>query len=93
MYFDIKVQKTEMNLLDESKNATTAAALAAAYERGDLTPLAVAEQCIALAQATRGVFTQLTADRARAQAARSTARWQAGTPLGPVDGVDRKSVV
>lgn len=76
-----------MNLLDESKNATTAAALAAAYERGDLTPLAVAEQCIALAQATRGVFTQLTADRARAQAARSTARWQAGTPLGPLDGV------
>ncbi|MGJ7572047.1 amidase [Variovorax sp. RB2P76] len=76
-----------MNLSDEVKNAMTATALVAAYGRGDLTPLAVAELFLARAQATRGVFTQVTEDRALAQAAQSTARWQAGAALGPLDGV------
>lgn len=82
-----KYKNDRMNLSDEVKNAMTATALAAAYERGDLTPLAVAELCLARAQATRGVFTRITADRALAQAAQSTARWQAGAALGPLDGV------
>lgn len=65
----------------------TASALAAAYGRGDVTPLTVAEWCLGRAEGTRGVFTQLTAERALAQAALSTARWRSGAVLGPLDGV------
>lgn len=72
---------------DEAHRATTARTLAAAYARRELTPMEVAERCLARAQNARGVFTQVTASRALAQAERATARWRAGTPLGPMDGV------
>ncbi|WP_256222699.1 amidase [Variovorax sp. PDC80] len=75
-----------MNFTD-AQQATTASALAAAYARRELTPTQVAERCLARAQTARGVFTQLTVSRALAQAERATARWRAGTPLGPMDGV------
>ncbi|WP_296799223.1 amidase family protein [Variovorax sp.] len=73
--------------VDTAHQATTAGALAAAYARRELTPTQVAERCLARAQTARGVFTQLTVSRALAQAERATARWRAGTPLGPMDGV------
>ncbi|WP_398500997.1 amidase [Variovorax sp.] len=72
---------------DTAHQATTASALAAAYARRELTPTQVAERCLARAQTARGVFTQLTVSRALAQAERATARWRAGMPLGPMDGV------
>ncbi|MFE8644426.1 amidase [Sphingomonas sp. NCPPB 2930] len=76
-----------MILSNPANEPMLASALAAAYERGEVTPLAVAERCLARAQRTRSVFTQLTAERALAQAARSTARWHSGAALGPLDGV------
>jgi aspartyl-tRNA(Asn)/glutamyl-tRNA(Gln) amidotransferase subunit A len=85
MYFDNKVQNKRIMNFDEAHQA--ASALAAAYARRELTPTQVAERCLARAQAARGVFTQLTVSRALAQAERATARWRAGTPLGPMDGV------
>ncbi len=87
MYFDNKVQNKRIMNFDEAHQATTASALAAAYARRELTPTQVAERCLARAQTARGVFTQLTVSRALAQAERATARWRAGTPLGPMDGV------
>ncbi len=87
MYFDNKVQNKRIMNFDEAHQATTAGALAAAYARRELTPTQVAERCLARAQTARGVFTQLTVSRALAQAERATARWRAGTPLGPMDGV------
>lgn len=86
MYFDVKVQKINEDPGTMQK-AVTVKALAAAYEQRDITPTEVAEQCLAHAEETRGVFTQITAARARAQAEQSTARWRAGAPLGPLDGV------
>lgn len=65
----------------------TAAELATAYATGRLTPSDAAELCLQTAQSTRAVFTCITADRAREEARQSTARWQAGRPLGPLDGV------
>ncbi len=77
MYFVIKVQNKRIMNFDTAHQATTAGALAAAYARRELTPTQVAERCLARAQAARGVFTQLTASRALAQAERATARWRA----------------
>jgi Asp-tRNA(Asn)/Glu-tRNA(Gln) amidotransferase A subunit family amidase len=64
--------------------------LADAFRRGETTPLAqldrVLERLDALEPGLRA-FVHLNRDAARAQAAESTARWQAGRPLSPVDGM------
>lgn len=65
----------------------TATGLHAAYVAGELTPSDATEACLAAASATQAVFTCVTADRARQEARQSTARWRAGQPLGPLDGV------
>ena len=61
-----------------------------AYASGRDTPVDAAERALAGAEndpACAGVFIGLTADRARREARASAARWRAGLPLGPLDGV------
>jgi aspartyl-tRNA(Asn)/glutamyl-tRNA(Gln) amidotransferase subunit A len=65
----------------------TAVQLAAAYADGRVTPADAAETCLRRASASQAVFTCITADRAREEAEQSTARWRAGRPLSPLDGV------
>ena len=63
-------------------------ALHAAYRAGRADPVAVAQQCLERARAAEpGLFTCLLEARALAEAQASRARWQAGQPLGPLDGV------
>lgn len=71
-------------------NMMTSAGLTAAYRRGDLSPVDVAEAALAVVtgplDALNGVSSHdagLTMDAARA----SADRWKTGTPLGPLDGV------
>ena len=72
---------------------STVADYAAAYQGGRTTPLAMAERLLArIDESDRGAtplkaFVALDADDVRAQAKASTARWAAGQPLGPLDGV------
>ena len=62
--------------------------LHAAYRSGALTPLAVAEQCLAAAAAgDPALFTTLTRERALLEAQCSTLRWAQGRALGPLDGI------
>ncbi len=59
-----------------------------AYREGRADPLAVANHCLAQARtAEPGLFTCLLEARALAEAQASRARWKAGQPLGPLDGV------
>jgi Asp-tRNA(Asn)/Glu-tRNA(Gln) amidotransferase A subunit family amidase len=64
-----------------------------AYASGALDPCAVAEQVIAaIAASDRGdtplrAFIAVNPNDLRAQAEASAARWRAGAPLGPLDGV------
>jgi Asp-tRNA(Asn)/Glu-tRNA(Gln) amidotransferase A subunit family amidase len=64
-----------------------------AYRAGDLTPLDVAERLTAAMADAEAADPPLRAiidahaDDLRDQAAASAARWAAGTPLGPLDGV------
>jgi aspartyl-tRNA(Asn)/glutamyl-tRNA(Gln) amidotransferase subunit A len=67
-----------------------ATALARAYGDGRLSPLDVAEDCLARIarwQPHANAFTHIDAEGARAAARASAARWRAGTPRGPLDGV------
>lgn len=61
-----------------------------AFAAGRDTPLAFLERCLA-AIATRepeiGAFVAMNVEGAREAAARSAARWQAGKPLSPIDGM------
>lgn len=72
---------------------TTAATLHAAYADGRLRPTDVLRQVRAAVDArqfgnvTWSPYVHLTWDDAEAAAAQSDARWAAGTPLGPLDGV------
>ena len=62
--------------------------LHAAYQRRQLRPSQVVERSLALARASEpGLFTCLLEERALAEARASDARWDAGRPLGPLDGV------
>jgi aspartyl-tRNA(Asn)/glutamyl-tRNA(Gln) amidotransferase subunit A len=66
-----------------------AEALIALYARGALSPveaLAAVRARIAADNPTINAFAVLN-DEAAAEAARSEARWRAGRPLGPIDGV------
>ncbi|MBB3302206.1 amidase/aspartyl-tRNA(Asn)/glutamyl-tRNA(Gln) amidotransferase subunit A [Rhizobium sp. BK077] len=64
-------------------------ALTAAYQTGVLSPVDVARAALARAAEIEpfNAFTFLDADGALAAAAASEARWRAGAPASPVDGV------
>ena len=65
-----------------------ASALHAAYRSGQLRPSQVVAQSLAAARGSEpGLFICLTEARAMAEAQASDARWDAGQPLGPLDGV------
>lgn len=64
--------------------------LTVAYARGTLSPVEVIEATLAHAEAVNPVVNALFSIRpeeARTAARASEARWRAGTPLGPLDGV------
>ncbi|MEM6761583.1 MAG: amidase [Pseudomonadota bacterium] len=65
------------------------AALARAYLRGEADPVAVTETCLARIEAAgdAAIFLSVTAERARREAAAAKARYAAGRPASPVDGV------
>ena len=67
----------------------TCADLTAAYRRGELSPVEVARDCLARIDANAAINAFLPIEPAAvlAAAAESEARWRAGTPLGPIDGV------
>lgn len=50
-------------------------------------PVQVLEQALERAGQVAGVFISMTAERARAEAEAAAARWRAGCPLSPFDGV------
>ncbi|SFH63572.1 amidase [Albimonas pacifica] len=67
-----------------------ASALADGYARGAVSPVEVARAALARAEACHdetNAFVLIDADRALEQARASEARWRAGAPLSPVDGV------
>jgi aspartyl-tRNA(Asn)/glutamyl-tRNA(Gln) amidotransferase subunit A len=67
----------------------TGAQIALAYRSGEATPAELVECLLARIEATRGdnIFITVTAERARAEASASTARYRAGMPLSALDGV------
>lgn len=68
----------------------TAAELSAAYAARDLSPVEVAETCLGRIEALDSkinAFCHLDPAESLAQAERSEARWLAGDPLSPLDGV------
>ncbi|MEM7695656.1 MAG: amidase family protein [Pseudomonadota bacterium] len=67
----------------------SAADLARAYREGRTDPVAVTEACLSRIAAAQGscIFITVTAERARAEAAAAKARYDAGTPASPLDGV------
>lgn len=68
----------------------TAAELTEAYRTRALSPVEAARATLRRAEVINGqfnAFTHIDADVALAAAAESEARWQAGTPLSPIDGV------
>jgi amidase/aspartyl-tRNA(Asn)/glutamyl-tRNA(Gln) amidotransferase subunit A len=70
--------------------AFSAGSLAEAYARRRLSPVEVLEATLAHAEAVNPIVNALFSIRpeeARAAARASEARWRAGTPLGPLDGV------
>lgn len=85
--------RTERWAKPEGHANATIADYHAAYRSARTTPVAVAERVLALvAQGDQGAtplkaFVALDADDVRAQAKASAARWAAGRPLGPLDGV------
>ena len=63
-------------------------ALYAAYQSGALRPSQVAAKALAAARLGEpGLFLCITEERALQEARASDARWDAGQPLGPLDGV------
>ena len=63
--------------------------LSAAYRRGDLTPVAVAEDYLARIGAFDGkvgAYLTVVREQALAAARESELRWRAGSPRGPLDG-------
>ncbi len=70
--------------------ALDAGTLAAGYASGEFTPIEVAESVLARIADREPELNALylhEPDEVRADAAASTARWAAGAPLGPFDGV------
>ena len=67
----------------------SAASLARLYRDGAITPSKATDFFLDRIASTtdRAIFLAVTAERARAEAAASTARYRDGKPLGPLDGV------
>ena len=67
----------------------TCADLTAAYRRGELSPVDVTRDCLARIERNAAInaFVVVDPKRASKAAAESQARWRAGQPLGPIDGV------
>ncbi len=67
----------------------TCAELTAAYRRGEISPVEVARDCLARIDrhAAINAFLPIEPEGVLAAAAELQARWRAGSPLGPVDGV------
>jgi aspartyl-tRNA(Asn)/glutamyl-tRNA(Gln) amidotransferase subunit A len=67
----------------------TCADLTSAYRRGALSPVEVARDCVAriAANAAINAFLPIEPAAVLQAAAESEARWRAGKPLGPIDGV------
>lgn len=65
------------------------AALSRAYLIGEADPVAVTETCLARIEAAKdsAIFIKATPERALREAEAARARWQAGRPASPVDGV------
>ena len=71
-------------------NALTATQLVAGYETGDFSPVEVtraALDSVARAQERLNAFVRVDGEEALVAAQESAARWAAGEPAGPVDGV------
>ncbi|GAA2615651.1 amidase [Streptomyces axinellae] len=71
-------------------NALTATQLVAGYETGDFTPVEVTRAALdsaVRAQERLNAFVRVDAEEALSAARASAARWAAGEPAGPVDGV------
>ena len=60
-----------------------------AYRRGELSPVEVARDCLARidAHGALNAFMPIEPDHVLSAATQSQARWRAGAPLGPIDGV------
>ncbi len=76
----------------QSTNLTRLSArdVLAAFARGELSPSAYLEACLSHISGVNPLINALTAfdtERAVAEAARASARWKAGTPVGPLDGL------
>ena len=68
--------------------ATGMQELHAAYQRREVRPSQVVGRSLALARAAEpGLFTCILEERALSEARASDARWDAGRPLSPLDGV------
>jgi aspartyl-tRNA(Asn)/glutamyl-tRNA(Gln) amidotransferase subunit A len=68
----------------------TVDSLTAAYRDGSLSPVEATKACLRQIEQLDGElngFVLVDEDRALASARESQARWQAGTPRGPIDGV------
>jgi Asp-tRNA(Asn)/Glu-tRNA(Gln) amidotransferase A subunit family amidase len=80
-------------MTNEAWRRPTCADYVAAYRDGRTTPLDVAERVVAAITAANSLnpaldaFVELHRDTVLADADASTARWRAGEPLGPLDGV------
>ena len=61
--------------------------ITALYAERRLTPLALTEALLEAASRTQNIFTTLTSQRALAEAAASTSRWQKEEPLSALDGI------
>jgi aspartyl-tRNA(Asn)/glutamyl-tRNA(Gln) amidotransferase subunit A len=78
------------NALDEFLSASTFSVerLHAAYQRRQFRPSELVAYALALARESEpGLFTCLLEARAMEEARASDARWDAGRPLGPLDGI------
>ncbi|MDX2484681.1 MAG: amidase [Pseudodonghicola sp.] len=94
-----RTYKPEITVLDLMKTPIsgadeccllTSAELTKSYAAGSLSPVEVAEQALQRAEVAQTIcnaFTLIDHEGALANARESEARWKAGTPLSPVDGV------
>ena len=64
-----------------------ACALAAAYAKGEADPVGITTRCLDAAPTQTAVYISVTPDRALMEAEAARARYRAGNPLSPFDGV------
>ncbi|GHG97745.1 amidase [Pseudodonghicola xiamenensis] len=85
----LDAKKTPVSGADD-RCLLTSAELTAAYAAGSLSPVEVTEKALERAEAAQescNAFTLIDHDGALEMARAAEARWQAGAPLSPVDGV------